>query len=159
MKANHEKQINFILERLLKGGNRATILQEFSTTFKNLTPRTFDSRLKIAKKHFQEQSGKIIQQTDEAIAKEVEARKSNIMNVIERQEVLSKIARGELEVERIMLIDGQLKKVKDKPAYNDMKGAIAELNKMGGDYAPAKSEISITDKPKIIFPGDEPTDD
>lgn len=84
---------------------------------------------------------------------------NSIADVAERMQKLTSMMRGELEREDVVFVEGQPKKIKVKPTFSDMRGAIVELNKMCGDYAPAKSEVSISEKPKIIFPGDEPTDE
>ena len=159
MKADQHTQIEFIKDCLLKGEERKSILQKFTKIYKGLSIKTFDNRMKVAKEQVAIEFKQITGQSNERIKEEVEARKTKILTALERQEILSNIAKGELEREDVVFVDGQPKKLKVKPTFNDMRGAIAELNKMQGDYAPTKSEVSITDKPKIIFPGDEPTDD
>lgn len=159
MKADQHKQIEFIKDCLRESGKRGEILAKFVKVWQKASTRTFDRRLKEAEKALQKEFKAIEQRTEENIAKEVEARKTKILTAFERQEILTKIASGELEQEQVFFDKGIPKKIKVKPSFNDIKGAIAELNKMQGDYAATKSEISVTEKPKIIFPGDEPTDD
>ena len=143
MKADQKKQCDYILDRLRKGQERAEILQQFSKVFKNDTTRTFDNRLKIARAQFDSESERIKQEAEKGIEKDIEALKSKIMTPVERLVTLSEIARGEKEIETVFFDKGVPKKIKAKPNFNDIKGAIAELNKMGGDYAATKSEVKL----------------
>ena len=118
------------------------VLQQFSKVFKNDTTRTFDNRLKIARAQFDSEQELIKVEAEKGIEKEIEALKSKIMTPVERLVTLSEIARGEKEIETVFFDKGVPKKIKSKPNFNDIKGAIAELNKMGGDYAPQKTDIT-----------------
>lgn len=159
MKADQHKQVEFVKDCLRNGEQRAIILQKFASVYKNLSIKTFDNRLKVAKKQIESEFKTIAIKSEENIGELIKERTFKILSVAERMDILAKMANGELERNEVVFIDGQPKQIKAKPTFNDMRGAIAELNKMQGDYAPAKSEISVTEKPKIIFPGDEPTDD
>jgi hypothetical protein len=150
MKADQKKQCDYILDRLRKGQERAEILQQFSKVFKKDTTRTFDNRLKIARAQFDSESERIKQEAEKGIEKDIEALKSKIMTPVERLVTLSEIARGEKEIETVFFDKGVPKKIKSKPNFNDIKGAIAELNKMGGDYAPQKIDVK-TGEPVRVF--------
>lgn len=138
MKADQHKQIEFIKDLLRESGKRGEILAKFVKVWQNASTRTFDRRLKEAEKALQIEFKAIEQKTEESIAKEVEVRKTKILTAFERQEILTKIASGELEREEIFFDKGQPKKIKVKPNFSDISKAIAELNKMQGDYAPQK---------------------
>ena len=144
MKADQYVEIEFIKDCLRKGEERKDILQKFSKKFKTgKTVRTFDERLKVANIAIQAEFDYIASKVNEGIEKAIKERTGKIMSVIERQEILTAIGRGELEREEVFIDKGQPKKIKVKPDFNDMKGGIAELNKMGGDYAATKSEVKL----------------
>ena len=135
--------IEFIKDFLRKGENRKSILSKFVQKWPNLSTKTFDRRLDAARSSYEAELATISEQTNTSIANEVESRKMKILSSLERQEILTKIALGELEVEQLLVAKDGIKKVKVKPTHADIKSAVAELNKMGGDYAPAKQNITI----------------
>ena len=55
---------------------------------------------------------------------------------------MKKIVDGELEIEKLIIVKGEVKKVKAKPDAQDIMKAIDLDNKMEGDYAPIKNEHS-----------------
>lgn len=142
MKADQFKQIEFIKDLLRESGKRGEILAKFAKVWQKASTRTFDRRLKEAEKALQKEFKAIEQRTEESIAKGVEARKLKIMTVAERINLLVKIAYGEEERDEVFFDKGQPKKVKVKPNFNDRLKAVAEINKMGGDYAPQKTDIT-----------------
>lgn len=73
-----------------------------------------------------------------------EAEKRRIMNADERKEFLTKLIEGKRTVKRLFVIDGEVIEHPSEPDAADKIRAIAELNKMGGDYAPTK--VANTDK-------------
>lgn len=143
MKADIYVQTEFIKECLRKGEKRIDILAKFNKKYQNKNTRVFDARLKIAGEAIQAEFDYIASKVNEGIEKAIKERTGKIMSVIERQEILTAIGRGELEREEVFIDKGQPKKIKVKPDFNDMKGGIAELNKMGGDYAATKSEVKL----------------
>ena len=158
MKPDQHKQVEFIKDCLRKGEERKIILPKFTTIYRK-SEKTFNNRLKEARKSIQGEQQRIQQEAEKGIQKDIIERKSKIMTSIERQEFLTEIAKGEEMQVKELLKNGKIAIGKIIPNLTDRLKAIAELNKMQGDYAPTKSEISVTEKPKIIFPGDEPTDD
>lgn len=160
LKPDQHKQIEFIKDCLRKGEERKVILQKFAKNFNTgKSVRTFDERLKLANKAIQAEQAKIIEQAEKGIQTEIEALKSKIMTPIERQTILADSIRdfedklagrkpftffqGQKIVNShnggvfMLPIDTQtaVKKV--------IRELMAELNKMGGDYAPQKTDISI----------------
>lgn len=81
-----------------------------------------------------------------ALATKTEAAKqlapNSIADVAERMQVLTQIMRGEIPLKKPMVCDGVIELIDVVPDWMDRKAAIAELNKMGGDYAPAKTDIT-----------------
>ena len=70
-------------------------------------------------------------------------RKGQIADVLERKEILTKIARGQIPLQKAMIVDNVIEYIEIVPDWMDRKAAIAELNKMEGEYAPLK--VAVTD--------------
>ena len=68
----------------------------------------------------------------------------NIMGKAERMELLTKMAKGQLKIKTPVVIAGKIMEYPAEPTASDRRAAIAELNKMSGDYAPAKSVVTVT---------------
>ena len=157
-KPNEQAQIDFIVDCLRKGEQRKTILGKFGKVWESTSRTTFDRRLNEAKAILHRENKHIQANCEVEVAKEVEARKSKIMTSIERQELLTKIALGEVKIKKPFVISGKIMEYPAEPDYSDRIKAVQELSKMVGDYAPTKQEISITEIPEIIIPGDEKAD-
>lgn len=78
---------------------------------------------------------------------EVKALKKAILSKHERQEILTQIAKGEIPLVKHIVCDGVIQEVDVVPAWADRRAAIAELNKMEGDYAPVKKDITSGGEP------------
>jgi len=96
-----------------------------------------------------ERVGKIIEEAKDKLASDIAV--MNIMSKTERMEYLSKMARGEVKVKKPFVIAGKIMEYPADPDHSDRRAAIAELNKMVGDYAPAKKEIKLTGE-QPLFP-------
>lgn len=68
---------------------------------------------------------------------------NSIADAAERMQVLTQIMRGEIKLKKHIVCDGVIEECEVVPDWTDRKNAIAELNKMQGDYAPTKTDISI----------------
>ena len=153
-------QIEFIKKCLRKGEKRATILGKFGKKWANVSTTTFGRRMDTAKNEVRAEQEAIKEGVKENIQKEVEARTIEIMSVIERQEILSQIARGQIPLKKPMVVDKVIEEIDVVPDWNDRKAAIAELNKMDGAYAPIKQadtnpDGSAKEAPKQTFTPDQ----
>lgn len=148
MKPNKEVIICELIAAMDFGAERAEALSTVGEKWQ-LKPRTFDRAWSEAKKRFNSAMEKEKQAFDEVRHEaKVEAFKANIMTKIERMEVLSQIARGEIPLKKHIVVSegfglgSRIDEVEVVPNYQDRKAAIAELNKMEGDYAPTKTDIT-----------------
>ena len=66
--------------------------------------------------------------------------KTAVMSKQERLEYLTKIAKAEIKVIKPFVISGKIMEYKMEPDATERMKAIAELNKMQGDYSPIKQE-------------------
>lgn len=84
-----------------------------------------------------------------------EERLANLLTVIEKREILARIARGEQEAEDLILVKGEVKKVRRKPTVMEVVHAIDKDNKMTGDNAPINQNINLkADLAKLVEEGD-----
>ena len=143
MKPSETAQINFIADCLRKGEQRKEILGKFGKKWESVSRTTFDRRLRQAEAHVASEQQRIKEQAEQDVVKEADALKSKILTSLERQAILSDMAKGELETEVLLVTKDGIKKAKAKPTHAERRAAIAELNKMSGDYAPAKSVVTI----------------
>ena len=146
MKPAESTQIEFIKDCLRKGEKRKAILAKFSKKWQKVAIRTFDTRLKAATTAMEAEMKLIIAKSDEGVAKEVEARQLKILSRAEKMDILSRIALGEIPLQKPMVCDGIIHMIDVVPDYMDRKNAITELNKMEGDHSPTKAEVVVTDK-------------
>jgi hypothetical protein len=65
-----------------------------------------------------------------------------IMSVEERKAILTQIGRGEIPLMKYIVCDGEIQQKEVVPTWRDRRDAVAELNKMEGDYAPLKKDIT-----------------
>lgn len=89
-------------------------------------------------------------QNEQITQLEKEAVKEAVMSRVERQKILTQIARGEIPLRKAMVVDGIIEYIDIVPDWMDRKQSIAELNKMEGDYAPTKTELSTDPKNPFI---------
>jgi ribonucleotide reductase alpha subunit len=125
-----DAQVSFILELIRQGHKRKDIMAAYVKKWQQ-SERTFDRRLSAAYELYTQEQRKIINETEERIKQEVEQRKQSILSVIERKELLSKIAKGLSDKEKGIII-----------TTADRINAIKELNKMEGGYEPSKIELT-----------------
>ena len=133
-KPNEVAQIDFIVDCLRKGEARKVILAKFVKKWQGKSNRTFDRRVRQAENALQGEQQAVKAKSEESINQAIEARKLNILSAIDRQELLSKIANGEVKVKKPFVIGGKIMEYPSEPDHNDKIKAIAELNKMDGSY-------------------------
>lgn len=130
--------IDEIVAEIEQGRERGNLLATIGKKWQ-LSQRTFDRYWKTAnQQHTERQQAlkKELEALDTQMA--LEARKKAILTAEERKEILTKIAKGEIPLNKPMVVDGQIELVEVVPDWSDRRAAIAELNKMDGEYAPTK---------------------
>lgn len=143
-KATKQVIVDAIIKEIEKGSTRGAVVSKFCKKFQK-SDRTIDTYWKIANEQYSIRQQKAKEAADKVyIQSSADAAKEAVMSSIERKEVLSKIARGNFPLKKPMVINGKLRLVPVVPDWTERRNAIAELNKMEGDYAPTK--IASTDK-------------
>jgi len=142
MKPNKENIITDILIALERGTTYNSCLAEIDFIWE-CSETTFSRYWKEANARYRKVNEEIQLDLKSALKDSAEARlKMGILTKLERMDILSDIARGKLILTKYIVCDGMIQEREIAPDYNDRKGAIAELNKMDGDYAPVKKDIT-----------------
>lgn len=143
--AKPKKQI--IIDSIIKGieqGKSKSQILEMNGSKWQIASRTYDRYWKSANEQHsikQQAIKKEIEKVDKAAA--VRTRKKEIADAEERKKILTKIMRGQIQLKKPMAVGSKLKTVTTVPDWMDRKNAIAELNKMEGDYAATKGEFIV----------------
>lgn len=152
-KPNKQVQIDFIIACLRLGDERGKVLAKFVKKWQSPT-RTIDRLLKIAKEQHaveQESIKEALLNTSTELA--AESLKLNIMSANDRKVYLTKVLNGEIKIKKPFAIGGKIMEYPSEPDHADRLKALAELNKMEGEYAPTKTEgkIEVFQAPQIIL--------
>jgi len=150
MALNKQIIIDAIIKHIEKGKTFNATLAVICPKFQ-FTQRTFSKYWKLASAAYsdrQEAIKKEIEELDKAAA--IEARKKDIMSAEERMEFLTQIIRAKIDVKQVgkvvlpMVVyeDG----TKDIIGIGDKLKALGELNRMSGDYAATKSDLTTNGK-------------
>jgi hypothetical protein len=144
-KAEQQIVIDFMLSCLENGESRENILAKVVKKWQ-ISTRTFDRRLKIANEIHNKRHKAASDAANKAyIATKENAAIEAVMSAQERKEVLTKIGRGEIPLTKPMVVDGAVELIPVVPDWMDRRAAIAELNKMEGDYSPTKTAATTVD--------------
>ena len=85
---------------------------------------------------------------NQEIAQEVELQKGSIMTAVERQIVLSQMARGDMKVAKTVVVNDKTETVEHLPDFKERKNAIAEPNKMEGIY---QRELTVFEQQTTVI--------
>lgn len=159
-KSHNITQIEFVKNCLRKGEKRNAILGKFGKKWGNVSRTTFDRRLEAAKIELQDEHKAFQAKVEVEVAKEVEVRKLDIMDAMERKSILTQTARGELPLQKAIVVDKEIVYIDVVPDWADRRAAITELNKMEGDYAPIKQanvnpDGTPIDQPKVVMTAEQ----
>lgn len=147
MKPKKEQTVNEMLLEIEMGITYSECLR-INDGLWGLPSSTFDRYWAEASKRYKARLDAIEEATTKAaVSMEIKALKKAILSKHERQEILTQIAKGEIPLVKHIVCDGVIQEVDVVPAWADRRAAIAELNKMEGDYAPIKKDITSGGEP------------
>ena len=147
MKPKKEQTVNEMLLEIEMGISYSECLR-INDGLWGLPSSTFDRYWAEASRRFKARLDAIEEATTKAaVSMEIKALKKAILSKHERQEILTQIAKGEIPLVKHIVCDGVIQEVDVVPAWADRRAAIAELNKMEGDYAPIKKDITSGGEP------------
>ena len=86
---------------------------------------------------------KVVEAANDSKVSEIAQKR--IMSSAERMEWLTKLVDGTIKAKRPFVVGGKIMEYPEEPSHADRVRALAELNKMDGSYAPAKTETTLTD--------------
>ncbi len=142
-KPNKQTIIDLLIKEIEQGKERGKLLAIFSKKWQ-LSQRTFDRYWKVAnEQHVVRQQAIKTELDKQDIELAKDARKRAIMSVIERKEYLTKIVNGEILIKKPIVTKDGIKNVPFEPDHTERLRALAELNKMDGDYAPGRQKIEV----------------
>lgn len=135
--------ISAILEEIKQGKRSSEI-------FKTINKR-FGTKNNLFYKYFKEAEDayfkanrrlkKKIEDVDTILA--LESHKRDIMRSDDRKEYLTKVILGKTKVQKIVVVGGVAEYMDIAPDHKERLAALAELNKMEGDYSPTKTVVQI----------------
>lgn len=141
IKSNKIAILEAIVLQLRKGKGYSEIFGHICTKW-DLSRSTFSNYWKIATlRHTQEQDIIKTAKHELDIQSALNERKSQIADVLERKEILTQILRGQIPLRKAVVVAGALEYYDVIPDWMDRRAAIAELNKMEGEYAPTKVKV------------------
>lgn len=157
-KPNKQVQIDFIIACLKLGQDRGKILTKVVKKWQ-MSDRSFDRLLKQAKSEYSALQRKLKKAKDQLdLDNGIKQHKKLIADANERKEILTKILRGQIPLGKPMVVDGVIQTVVVVPDWMDRKNAIAELNKMEGEYPEIALRIK-GDKDNPLLPPPLMTED
>jgi hypothetical protein len=143
-KASSRHIIDEIIKHIEKGEKRGKVLGIIGKKWE-ISRTSFDRIWKIANIEASERQRKGKEAADKAyINAKADAAKKAVMSKQERLEYLTNIIKGEIKTPKLFFTDGLITKYLVEADCIERIKAISELNKMEGDYAPAK--VAQTDK-------------
>jgi len=148
MKPNKELIVNEILSEMDFGAT-ATEIKAIYVEKWRISERTFERYWQEASSRYLEANERV-KEAENAVRIQMaqERVKKAILTKHERLEILSQIARGEIPmIKHIVVAQGgdcgsSIEERTIYPAWRDRRDAVAEINKMEGDYAPIKKDIT-----------------
>jgi len=148
-----QRQIEIIADELLNGTPRAVILEKYGNDW-NLKKSSIDSIIAEAKEHNKARMNEINAAKEAELGEKGKELAEGILTALERQRMLSDIARGEVSYQKEVMTREGAQVVTTYPDFKDRVAAIKTLNEMDGSNAPIKSEVSgligLDFSPKII---------
>lgn len=154
-KQNKKAITDSIIKMIEQGIATEKICSAICSKFQ-FTERTFYNHYKNAQEQHRIKHESIKQELMAIDTKNaIEARKKAIMTSDERKELLTKIANGELKIKKPFVIAGKIMEYSSEPDHADRMKAAAELNRMEGDYAPAKVLTTGVTTIKVVYEENE----
>lgn len=148
-----QQQIEIVADELLKGSPRHLLLERYGKEW-NLKKTAIDAIIAAAKEHNTTRLGEINAVKEAELNEKGKELASGILTALERQKMLSDIAKGEVTYEKQVITREGIQVVLTKPDYKDRVAAIKTLNEMDGANAPIKSEVSgsvnLDFTPKVV---------
>lgn len=99
-------------------------------------------RCKLSREHLAVEQALVTEKANDIVEIQIKQRAARILSVVERKEILTQIALGQLTISKPIVVAGKVEHVPCQPDYTDRRLAIAELNKIDGSYQPLRADIT-----------------
>ena len=144
--ATIQVQVDYIKTLLRRGDTRSIIMGKFGAKWRKPSKNTFDRRMSMARDQLAKENKNVQKKAEEKVSEKVNGLELEILTVLERKSILAQIAKGGIPLTKPMVCNGEIVQADVIPTYTDRMNAIAELNKMDGDYAPTKTDLTSKGK-------------
>ncbi len=135
-------QIEFLKDCIRKGYTTLETRKKFFEKWPDCPHSSFIVRNTRANKQIREEQKAISKQAEQLVYHEIRSKAIRILSLVERKEILTQIALGQLTITKPINVAGKVEYVQCEPDYTDRRLAIAELNKIDGSYQPIRADIT-----------------
>ncbi len=135
-------QVEFIKDHLRQGKGYDFINRLFADRWPEMTQHQWGDRLRRANQQMLLEQQSITERANQLVELQAHQRATRILGVVERKEILTQIALGQLTVNKPINVGGKIEYVACEPDFTDRRNAIAELNKIDGSYQPFRADIT-----------------
>jgi hypothetical protein len=136
-----QAQIEQVADELLKGTPPAMILEKFGQMW-NLKKSAINALIASAKELNIGRMSEINAAKEAELGEKGKELAEGILTALERQRMLSDIARGEVSYQKEVMTREGAQVVTTYPDFKDRVAAIKTLNEMDGANAPVKTDLS-----------------
>ena len=151
MKPNKENIITEILIELENGITYSNCLALFDLNW-SIPTTTFKRYWKDANERYKGVNLKAQKALEDTLVDSAKTRlKKAILNKDGRMEILTKIAMGDITMLKEVAGKMGVEILNVTPDFAERRAAIAELNKMDGEYAPQRKELTHTTPKKLTI--------
>lgn len=135
-------QLEFIKQQVRLGKESRKIREEFFERWPGYTYYQWERRFHTANKEIREEQALVTEKANDIVEIQIKQRAARILSVVERKEILTQIALGQLTITKPIVVACKVEYVACQPDYTDRRLAIAELNKIDGSYQPLRADIT-----------------
>lgn len=135
-------QTEFVKDLMRQSLNLEDIRAQFYARWPEAGKKKWWRRCKLAREHLATEQAFVTDKANDIIELQIQQRAARILSVVERKEILTQIALGQLTITKPINVAGKVEYVQCEPDYTDRRLAIAELNKIDGSYQPIRADIT-----------------
>jgi hypothetical protein len=141
-KPNVKQQVEWLKQMILAGEETKVINKGFLEKWPDCTQRQYEARIIRVNREMRAFQNAITEKVNEYVNLELSTHVRRILSVVERKEILTQIALGQLTITKPINVAGKAEYVQCEPDYTDRIKAIAELNRIDGSYQPIRADIT-----------------
>ena len=135
-------QTEFVKDLMRQNITLDDIKAQFHARWPEAGKKKWWRRCKLAREHLAVEQALVTEKANDIIEIQIKQRAARILSVVERKEILTQIALGQLTITKPIVVAGKVEHVPCEPDYTDRRLAIAELNRIDGSYQPLRADIT-----------------